>query len=95
MEGTHFVLQILKKGNHNTKHLAYTALIRPILEYGAACWDPHRVGQVSALNRVQARAAKFANNTDQIAWKHYLSVDWYPGYVLSSRHTLGIWLGKL
>jgi hypothetical protein len=33
------------------------------------CWDPHRVGQVSALNRVQARAAKFANNTDQIGWE--------------------------
>jgi hypothetical protein len=27
------------------------------------------VGQVSALNRVQARAAKFANNTDQIGWE--------------------------
>jgi hypothetical protein len=21
------------------KHLAYTALVRPILEYGAVCWD--------------------------------------------------------
>jgi hypothetical protein len=31
----HFVMRILKKGNHNTKHLAYTSLIRPILEYGA------------------------------------------------------------
>jgi len=49
-----------KKGN-NTKRLAYTALVRPILEYGAVCWDPYR-GQVSALNRVQKRATKFANN---------------------------------
>ena len=36
----HFVMRILKKGNNNnTKHLAYTALVRPILEYGAVCWD--------------------------------------------------------
>ena len=26
------------------------------------CWNPYREGQVSALNRVQKRAAKFANN---------------------------------
>jgi len=44
------------------KHLAYTALVRPILEYGAVCWDPYREGQVSALNWVQKRAAKFTNN---------------------------------
>jgi len=33
----HFTLRILKKGNSNTKSLAYMSLIRPILEYGAAC----------------------------------------------------------
>jgi hypothetical protein len=31
----HFIMQILKKGNNNMKRLAYTALVRPILEYGA------------------------------------------------------------
>jgi len=54
-------MRILKKGNNNTKCLAYTALVRPILEYEAVCWDPYREGQVGALNRVQKRAAKFAN----------------------------------
>jgi len=34
----HFVMRILRKGN-NTKYLAYTALVGPILEYGAVCWD--------------------------------------------------------
>jgi hypothetical protein len=37
----HFIMRILKKGNNNTKRLAYTALVRPILEYGAVCWDPY------------------------------------------------------
>jgi hypothetical protein len=65
----HFVMRILKKGNNNTKHLAYTTLVRPILEYGAVCWDPYREGQIGALNRVQRGAAKFANNADQTSWE--------------------------
>jgi hypothetical protein len=46
-----------------------TALLRPILEYGAVCWDPYRDGQVSALNRVQKRADKFANNINGSGWE--------------------------
>jgi hypothetical protein len=65
----HFIMRILKKGNNNTKRLAYTALVRPILEYGAVCWDPHGECQVSALNRVQNRAAKFAHNTNETGWE--------------------------
>jgi len=49
-------MHTLKKGNNSTKRLAYTALVRPMLEYGAVCWDPYREGQVSVLNRVQKRA---------------------------------------
>jgi hypothetical protein len=36
----HYVMHFLKKGNRNTKILACTSLVRPILECGAACWDP-------------------------------------------------------
>ena len=49
----HFIMHTLKKGNDNMKHLAYMALLGPILEYGAVCCDPYIEGQVSALNRVQ------------------------------------------
>jgi len=59
---------ILKKGNNNKKRLAYTALVRLLLEYGVECWDPYREGQVSALNWVQKRAAKFANNINELGW---------------------------
>jgi len=48
-----FTMRILKKGNSNTKSLAYMSLVRPILEYGAACWEPYREGQISALDRVK------------------------------------------
>jgi len=33
----HLTMRILKKGNSNTKSLAYMSLVRSILEYGAAC----------------------------------------------------------
>ena len=58
----HFTMRILKKGNSNTKSLAYMFLVLPILEYGAACWDPYREGQISALDRVKKKAAKFVFN---------------------------------
>jgi len=48
----HFVMCVPKKGNRNTKGLAYTSLVRPILEYGPACWDTCREGQINALDRV-------------------------------------------
>ena len=65
----HFIMRILKKGNSNTKISAYTTPVRPILEYGAACWDPYREGQIHALDRVQKKAAKFAYHTNESNWE--------------------------
>jgi len=45
------------------------SLVHPILEYGAACWDPYREGQVIALDRVQKEAAKFAHYTNNPNWE--------------------------
>jgi len=56
----HFVMRIVKKINKNIKSLAYTSVVRPILEYGAACWDPYMECQITALDRVQNKAVKFA-----------------------------------
>ena len=46
----HFVKCVIKKGNRSTESLAYTSLVRPILEYGSACWDPCTEGQINALD---------------------------------------------
>jgi len=54
---------IVKKGNKNTKSLAYKSLVRPILEYGAAYWDPYRECQISASDHVQNKAAKSAHHS--------------------------------
>ena len=68
-----FTMRILKKGNSNTKSLVYMSLVRPILEYGAACWDPYREGQISALDRVQKKAAKFAHHKKSPNWENLAS----------------------
>jgi hypothetical protein len=60
---------IVNKGNKNTKSLAYTTLVRPIFKYGAACWDPYRDCQISALDRVQNKAAKFSQFSGGLDWE--------------------------
>jgi hypothetical protein len=41
----HYVIPVLKKGTRNIKSIAYTSLVRSILEYGIAC----REGQINGL----------------------------------------------
>ena len=60
----HFVMGIVKNGNINMKSLA-----RPIIEYGAACWDLYGECQISALHRVQNTAAKFAHRSGGSDWE--------------------------
>ena len=63
-----FVMRVLINGNRNTKSLATTSLVRPILEYRSARWDPRRGGEINALDRVQKKAAQFT--------KHMMDSDW-------------------
>jgi hypothetical protein len=65
----HLAMRIIKKGNSNTKSLAYTSIVRPILESGPARWDPYKEGQINALDGVQKKAAKFAHHTNDSNWK--------------------------
>jgi hypothetical protein len=69
LKALHFTMRILKKENGNTKSLAYTSLVRPILQYGAACWNPYRKGLVNAVDRVQNMAAKFAHHRNDSNWE--------------------------
>jgi len=42
---------------------AYLSLVRPLLEYAAAAWDPYRLRDINCLEMVQRRAARFAKKT--------------------------------
>ena len=53
----------------NRESLAFTSLARPVLEYGAACWDPCREGQINALDRVQTKVAQFTNHMKDSDWE--------------------------
>jgi len=65
----HFVMRVLKNGNRNTKILAYTSLVRPVLEYRSACWDPCREGNIDALDRAQQQAAQVTHHTKDSDWE--------------------------
>jgi hypothetical protein len=43
--------------------------VHPILECGAACWDPFRERQINVLNQVLNKVAKFANLLNDSHWE--------------------------
>ena len=52
----------LNKCPTHIKAVAYTSLVRPILEYASAAWDPHSQNNIKTLERVQRQAARFCTN---------------------------------
>ena len=91
----HFIMRVLKKGNSSTKHLAYMTLLRPILEYGSACWEPYREGQIHPLDRVKRKRLNLHIFRTNRTGKHCCSVETYHAYVLSSRRKLEKGRGRL
>ena len=49
----------------NAKKRAYTALVRPHLEYYAAVWNPYQQKDCETLEKVQRRAARWIGPTVQ------------------------------
>jgi ribonucleases P/MRP protein subunit RPP40 len=51
--------RVLRGSQSNVKEVAYFSLVRPLLEYCCAVWNPHEKGLILELERVQRRAARF------------------------------------
>lgn len=52
----------LKHCTSKTKQLAYTSLVRPILEYADVVWDPHTKADIHCLERIQNKSLRFIYN---------------------------------
>ena len=65
-----FLRRNIKCCPQSLKELAYISLVRSQLEYAAATWDPHLVGHINKLERIQRRAARFVCND----YSYYSSV---------------------
>ncbi|KAJ4451762.1 hypothetical protein ANN_03234 [Periplaneta americana] len=64
----HFVMRILRKGSDKSKEIAYKSLVRPVMEYGVACWDPYRLEHNKALEKIQKRALKCCQKNSPLKW---------------------------
>ena len=53
-----FLKRHLSKCSTATKASAYLLLVRPLMEYACAVWDPHYLSHISILEKIQRRAAR-------------------------------------
>jgi len=58
-----FLRRNLKISSVETKSLAYTSLVRPLLEYASVVWDPHQVSDIRQVEMVQRRAARYVTGS--------------------------------
>lgn len=54
-----------------TKLVAYTTLVRPLLEYADVVWDPHTKCDIDCIERVQKKSAKIHLQLLRQARVHY------------------------
>ena len=87
MKNLHFVMRNLKGTSSQVKEKAYTTLIRPILEYGAGIWDPHKKGQIKSLEAVQRKAARRVSG--KVKWRKWENSEMVPESVTQMIEKLG------
>ena len=57
-----FIRRNLISCTKQTKSLAYTTLVRPIVEYSSSVWDPYTKEHTQEIGKVQRRAARMVCN---------------------------------
>ena len=59
------------KNKDNVLNL-YKTLVRPILDYGAAIWNPHQKTDIQKIERVQRRATRMINGLKHLTYEERL-----------------------
>ncbi|XP_072028222.1 uncharacterized protein [Amphiura filiformis] len=57
-----FIRRNLVSCPQDLKAIAYTTLVRPLLEYSSIVWDTHVLEQIKKIESLQRRAAQFVKN---------------------------------
>ena len=57
-----FIKPNLSKCSSQIKESAYQTMVKPQLEYASDVWNPHYVGDIKELEKVQRRAARWVLN---------------------------------
>ena len=58
----YFLKRNLSSCSTDVKAAAYLSMVRPLMEYAAAVWDPHHVWDTQELEKVQRIAMRWALN---------------------------------
>ncbi|KAJ4439423.1 hypothetical protein ANN_07547 [Periplaneta americana] len=66
----HFVMRILSKGSDKSKEIAYKSLVRPVMEYGAACWNPYRLEHIKTLEKIKKTGSQVLSEKFTIKMGH-------------------------
>ena len=51
-----FLRRNLRHCTENCRKTAYIAMVRSVMEYGSAIWDPYQKGDIIKLERIQRKA---------------------------------------
>ncbi|KAJ4445638.1 hypothetical protein ANN_12321 [Periplaneta americana] len=62
-------MRVLRKGSDKSKEIAYKSLVRPVMEYGAACWDPYRLEHIKTMGKIKKRALKYCRKNSPLKWE--------------------------
>ena len=54
-----FLRRNMGKCSKRVRNAAYVSLVRPVVEYACAAWDPHTTEDINRLDEVQRRSARF------------------------------------
>jgi len=60
-----FLKRNLRGAPARAKELAYYTMVRSVMEYSCAIWDPYQKKDIDAIEKIQRRSARFVRNKFQ------------------------------